>query len=323
VAIIEVPFVKGHGTQNDFVLVPDADGQLTLGPVAVAALCDRRSGLGADGVIRVVRSAALPDGAAALAEDPAAEWFMDYANADGSVAEMCGNGIRVLAAHLLAAGLVDPALADSADGVAIGTRSGVKRVRRALGPHGEPWLATDMGPWRLSSPQEAVANGTDARVAVRGLDGVVRPALSLDLGNPHTVVALADAGELAGIDLTQPPAVDPLPPHGTNVEFVVPLDPAEGPREGTGLLGAEHVGRIAMRVHERGSGETRSCGTGACAAALAVRTWGGAGAPDAWLVDLPGGTLAVRALPGERVELAGPAVLVATGRAHLEVPAAS
>ncbi|SDQ34122.1 diaminopimelate epimerase [Quadrisphaera sp. DSM 44207] len=301
-----LPFAKGHGTENDFVLVPDHDGALALGPAAVQRICSRRSGLGADGVIRVVRSRALPDGAAALVEDPAAEWFMDYRNADGSTSQMCGNGVRVLVASLLHEGLVDPAALDAPPGLAVGTRAGVKRVRRAVGPDGQPWLATDMGPWRLLAPGAAAARGADAAVAVPGLDGVPRPGLSLDLGNPHTVVALAGLDELAAADLAAPPAVDPLPPHGSNVELVVPLDADEGPH-------GEPTGRLAMRVHERGVGETRSCGTGACAAALAARAWGGPGAPDRWLVQVPGGLLAVRALPHGRVELAGPAVLVAAG----------
>src|SRR5690606_4355068 len=89
---------KGHGTRNDFVLLDDPDGALDLGPALVRALADRRSGVGGDGVIRLVRSAHAPDAGPALAEDPRATWFMDYRNADGSVAEMCGNGVRVVAA---------------------------------------------------------------------------------------------------------------------------------------------------------------------------------------------------------------------------------
>jgi diaminopimelate epimerase len=127
------------------------------------------------------------------------------------------------------------------------------------------------------------------------------------MGNPHTVVALAEPGELAGLGLHTAPLVDPMPPHGTNVEFVVPSDP----------LVASGVGSITMRVHERGVGETQSCGTGACAAAVAIRHWAGAGAPDRWAVAVPGGTVGVAFVPGtdgrEHVELSGPAVIVARG----------
>ena len=297
-------FVKGHGTQNDFLLVDDPDGALDLAPERVAALCDRRAGIGADGLIRVVRSRSCPDGATALAQDPAAEWFMDYRNADGSVAEMCGNGVRVLVAHLLAEGLVGVDQLSPQAPLAVGSRGGVKRVHRR--PDG--WFAVDMGPWAVTGGRTAVADGYDALVHVPGLD-VSRPGLSMDLGNPHTVVVLSDLDELASVDLLRAPLVDPAPVGGTNVELVVVLDPqedAEGP-----------VGRLAMRVHERGVGETRSCGTGACAAAMAARVWAGAGAPNRWRLDVPGGRVDVRVLPDDGVELAGPAVLVASGTTSL------
>jgi len=292
---------KGHGTENDFVLVTDEHGRLDLDAASVAALCDRRAGVGGDGLIRAVRSEALPEGAAALAEDPSATWFMDYRNADGSAAEMCGNGVRVLVAHLLREGLVAPEELVDGRTLAVGTRSGVKRVAAATDDEGRPgWFAVDMGPWSVPGGDAAVADGFDATVAVRGLDGVARPGLSFDLGNPHVVVALTSRDELEGADLLLAPEVAPAPSGGTNVELVVPLDaPAPG------------VGALLMRVSERGVGETRSCGTGACAAALAVRLWAGADSPDVWRVAVPGGALRVTALPGGRVELAGPAVVVA------------
>ncbi|MFP5334818.1 MAG: diaminopimelate epimerase [Actinomycetes bacterium] len=289
-------FTKGHGTENDFVLVADPDGARHLDAATVARICDRYAGIGADGLIRVVRTAALGEPAPAGTET--AEWFMDYRNADGSVAEMCGNGVRVFTAYLLREGLVpSDALAG---GLAVGSRGGVKRVTAAA----DGWIAVDMGQWRLTGGDRARSAGHDATVHVRGLD-VARPALSLDLGNPHTVVALAHRDELAAADLTRAPAVEPVPVHGTNVELVVPLDSEDAP-DGP-------VGRLRMRVHERGVGETRSCGTGACAAALAARAWAGDGAPSRWLVDVPGGTVGVRVLDGGRVELSGPAVLVADG----------
>jgi diaminopimelate epimerase len=284
-------FSKGHGTENDFVLVPDPDGQLDLGPDRVRRLADRRAGIGADGVIRVVRSAAAPEVADQAAE---AEWFMDYRNADGSLAEMCGNGVRVFVRYLVREGLVDGTTA-----FRVATRNGPKDVRL----DGDA-VAVDLGAWRLAGGEAALAAGGDAHVRAPGLPGSMA-ALSLDLGNPHTVVLLPGERELAAADLTRPPAVSPEPPEGTNVELVVPLSP----------------GHLVMRVHERGVGETRSCGTGAAAAALAARAWslaagGQAGSeevPDVWRVDVPGGTVRVTALSGDRVELAGPAVLVADG----------
>jgi diaminopimelate epimerase len=303
----ELRFTKGHGTENDFVLVADPDGQLDLSPATVAALCDRRAGIGGDGLIRVVRSKALAEGEDSLAEDENAEWFMDYRNADGSLAEMCGNGVRVFAAYLQDRGLIDSALLDSPAGLVVGTRAGVRRVRHTVGPAGEPgWFAVDMGRWRLPGGPAAVSNGFDAEVRIAGLGGVARPGLSVDLGNPHTVVALPEALELDAADLLSAPVVHPVPRDGTNVELIV-MEPPTGPE-----------GRLRMRVHERGVGETRSCGTGACAAALAAMTWGGPDAPATWLVDVPGGQVRVRALPEQGVELAGPARLVADGVVHLD-----
>ncbi|WP_456825260.1 diaminopimelate epimerase [Cellulomonas sp. P5_E12] len=299
---------KGHGTQNDFVLLDDRDARVDLSATLVRELADRRAGVGGDGVIRVVAGELVPEGVAALAEEPAARWFMDYRNSDGSVAEMCGNGVRVFAAYLERLGLWD-----SADGeLALGTRAGVRRVRKVPVPEGigdDVWYAVDMGRWDLPGGLEAARAGADAEVEVVGLE-VARAGLSVDVGNPHVVLALMDEDELTAADLTHAPLVTPVPPNGTNVELVVPLGEQHAP---DGTL----VGRVRMRVHERGVGETRSCGTGACAAALAVRTWAGVGAPDVWLVDVPGGTVRVSVLPEGHVELAGPAVLVASADVDL------
>jgi diaminopimelate epimerase len=293
-----LPFAKGHGTGNDFVLVADPAGERHLAEAEAAALCDRHQGIGADGLIRAIRSSELAEGAAVLAEEPAAEWFMDYRNADGSLSEMCGNGVRVFVAFL-----IDQALVELAPGevLPIGTRAGVKRVeRRADG------FAVDMGPWEFIDPRRAAVDASDATVTAGGLD-VARPGLSVSMGNPHTVVALAEPGELAALNLHAAPLVEPVPPHGTNVEFVVPSEP----------LVADGIGRITMRVHERGVGETQSCGTGACAAATAIRYWAGDAAPDRWDVAVPGGRVGVAFVPGtdgrEHVELSGPAVIVAHG----------
>jgi diaminopimelate epimerase len=153
--------VKGHGTKNDFVLLDGRDGA-DLTPELVRALADRRGGIGGDGVIRLVASSELPEAAACLAEDPAAVWFMDYRNADGSLAQMCGNGVRVFAAWLERLGLWDPAGGD----LVVGTRAGAKRVRREVGPDDEPWYAVDMGRWFLPGGDAAVEAGGDVEVAV-------------------------------------------------------------------------------------------------------------------------------------------------------------
>lgn len=299
----ELAVVKGHGTQNDFVLVADVDDVLDLDAPLVRALTDRRAGVGGDGVIRVVPTRAVPEGERLLAEDPTATWFMDYRNADGSIAQMCGNGVRVFARFLTELGLAD--LGDGRE-LALGTRAGVRRVRRE--PSG--WYAVDMGRWSFPGGEQAVQRGFDAQVETRGLPGS-RAALSVDVGNPHTVVALPTLAELDAADLTTAPSVTPAPPDGSNVELVVPLGESVAP-DGTS------VGRARMRVHERGVGETRSCGTGACAVALALRAWGGSAAPEAWLIDVPGGAVGVRALPDHRVELSGPAELVARGTVDLD-----
>jgi len=291
-------FAKGHGTGNDFVLVADPDGEREISPKQVALLCDRHRGIGGDGLIRAVRSRQLPEGAALLAEHPAAEWFMDYRNGDGSLSEMCGNGVRVFVHFLIDQGLA--ALAEG-EALTIGTRGGVKVVARTADGY-----RVDMGPWEFIFPEQAQERGMDSLVEAAGLD-VARPALSVSMGNPHTVVALADRAELDGTRLTEAPSVTPVPPHGTNVEFAVPAEP----------LVTDDVGNITMRVHERGVGETLSCGTGACAVAAATRFWAGADAPDTWAVAVPGGTVGVRFFPGpdgrEHVELSGPAVIVADG----------
>lgn len=285
----ELHFTKGHGTGNDFIVFSDPDGAINLTPDQIRALCDRHFGIGADGIIRAVRSRNIPEGGAALDEDDAAEWFMDYQNSDGTPSEMCGNGIRVYAKFLLDNGL---AQLERGEMLPIGTRGGVRDVQsNAAG------FQVDMGRWSLE--------GGEPLVRTRNLK-VARPGLGINVGNPHVVVALSSEDELESADLSWIPILDPASELGANVEFVVPHDP----------LVKDGVGGIRMRVHERGSGETLSCGTGAVAAALATRHWAGESAPNQWRVDVPGGTLGVRMWPaedGEHVSLSGPAELVFDG----------
>ena len=289
----KVQFTKGQGTGNDFVLVLDESGTLDLSAEQVAKICNRNFGIGADGLIRVVPSALIPEGKASLEEEASATWFMDYRNADGSVAEMCGNGVRVFARFLTEKGLVD--LPDG-QVLHIGTRAGVRDIQR-----NKAGFAVDMGRWRPEA-QEFL-------VKARGLD-VARPGQGINVGNPHVVVALASTEELTSLDLVREPIVEPKPDNGTNVEFVVPADP----------LVVNGVGRITMRVYERGVGETLSCGTGIVAAALATRLWAGTDAPNQWSVEVPGGTLGVRMFAteeGEHIGLSGPAELSFEGEIEI------
>ena len=271
-------FTKGHGTGNDFVIVPDPDGVLDLTPERVAALCDRRFGIGGDGVLRVVRTAKDPDGAGFAAE---AEWFMDYRNSDGSIAEMCGNGVRVFARYLVSGGLATP----GPSGLPVATRAGVV-VALIEGDEIRVHMTTP----RVYAESTATAGP------------LTFPAVAVDCGNPHLVCALRDGVELPALDLTAPPVADPaLFPAAVNVEFVAPAAPVEGADL-----------HVVMRVHERGSGETLSCGSGALAVgAVALRDAGLATGVVA--VDLPGGRLTVTHDEVGRWWLAGPAVLVANG----------
>ena len=275
-------FTKGHGTGNDFVLLPDPDGELELTPALVAALCDRRRGIGGDGVIRVVRSAKHPEAAGWAGE---AEWFMDYHNSDGSIAEMCGNGLRVFVRYLLSNGLATPGPA----GLAVATRAGV--------------LVTVVGDGTIS------ARMTTPRVyagSTATLGALTVPGVAVDVGNPHLVCGLHDGAELSALDLTRAPLHDPAVfPAGVNVEFVEPAEPVDGRDR-----------HVRMRVHERGSGETESCGTGALAVgAVALRDAGLTTGSVA--VDVRGGRLVVTHDDTGGWWLEGPAVLVADGEVDL------
>jgi diaminopimelate epimerase len=268
-----VRVVKGHGTENDFVVVPDLDGALELTPDLVRALCDRHAGIGADGVLRVVRSENEPE-AKRMALD--APFFMDYRNADGSVAEMCGNGVRVFLRYLQHAGLVDSS-------AAVATRGGIKRVLA----NGSGDVTVHMGrPLVLADRPVVTAAPLGARPA----------AAVIEMPNPHVVVWVDSPDELAAVELHRPPVVEPPLPHGQNVEFVY----RAGER------------RVVLRVHERGVGETRSCGTGICAVAVAAALDAGVGSDGvAWQVDVPGGTCSVVWQPDGEILMTGPAVLVA------------
>lgn len=276
-------FAKGHGTENDFVLLPDRDAALSLTPAAVAALCDRRRGLGADGVLRVTTAQAafaagvierLPEG---VAGD---DWYMDYRNADGSTAQMCGNGVRVFAHYLRAAALEDR------DEFVVGSLAGPRPVVMHHWDAGRADITVEMGKADRLGPGEAVIGG-------RRFAG-----LGVDVGNPHLACVAADmtADELASLDVAAPVVFDRTQfPGGVNVE----------------VLTAPAHGTVSMRVHERGVGETRSCGTGTVAAAVAALAHGGA-ATGAMRVRVAGGDVMVT-ITDAGSQLRGPSVLVARG----------
>lgn len=269
-------FAKGHGTRNDFVLVTDADGRRPLSDDDVRFLCDRRAGIGGDGVLRAVKARHIEG----WGGDPDV-WFMDYRNADGSLAEMCGNGVRVFARYLAEEGL-----APAEGTIALGTRAGLRSAE-----------LLDDGRVRVWMGRPEV---TDAAARVR-LAGAEWPATGVDVGNPHAVVVLGVGDELASLDLAKAPGWEPAErfPGGVNVEFV----------ERCG------VGDVRMRVHERGVGETDSCGTGTVAAASAVARAEGR-ADGVWVVHVPGGEVEVE-LRGGEAWLTGQAVIVARGSVRM------
>lgn len=263
-------FAKGHATLNDFVILTDRDNMTPLSADEVRWLCDRRAGIGADGLLRAVKSEFVTDWSG---DDGL--WFMDYRNADGSIAEMCGNGLRLFVRHLLDQGLIDQSP------VSIATRAGLRSAQTL--PDGQI---------RLGMGQAVVAS----QLTWIALDAQRQPAITVDVGNPHAVVFLADQAELVDLDLSRSPQYDPaVYPAGVNVEFVV----ARGDDE------------LQLRVYERGVGETMSCGTGVVGAAAAHLHRQGR---DSGVVNVtvPGGRLQVE-VTLEQAYLSGPAMVVAHG----------
>jgi diaminopimelate epimerase len=282
-----VIFAKGHGTQNDFVVLGDLDAALTLTPAVVSALCDRRRGLGADGVLRVTTAGAalaagvfdrVPEGVSAD------DWYMDYRNADGSIAQMCGNGVRVFAHYLRATGL------ESRDEFVVGSLAGPRPVVLHRIDATNADVSVDMGKANL------LGSGREAFAVTVG--GRTFSGLAVDVGNPH--LACVDPAltveALAALDVAAPVSFDHAQfPDGVNVEVLTaPVD-----------------GTVSMRVHERGVGETRSCGTGTVAAAVAALSHVGV-TSGRLTVRVPGGDVVVTVTDATSY-LRGPSVLVARG----------
>lgn len=294
--MVEIDIVKGHGTGNDFVVVPDPGADLELTTERIQALADRHRGVGADGVIRIATAGVLVDAGVldALPEGvDADDWFMDYYNADGSIAEMCGNGVRVFSHALRALGFTD------ATEIPVGTRAGRRDVVVHSADTTDAEVSVGMGVPRTF--------GT----SVARQDDVTFEGLAVDMGNPHLacVVPDLDPAGLAALNVGLVPTWDDrVFPDGVNLELVTALDD----------------GTVHMRVHERGVGETLSCGTGTVAAAVAAVAAernrgqdGGAGAAAAdrtVRVVIPGGEVEVTLSAEGPAELRGPSRLVFSTR---------
>jgi len=249
----------GHGTENDFVIIYDLEDALTLTETQIVAICNRSQGIGADGLIRIVKN----DG----------KWFMDYRNADGSIAEMCGNGIRVMAKYLVTRSIQPEGI------FAIDTRAGIKHLRVPL----DGDISVNMG--HVTDEMEEIEASNN---------GHTWSGYNINVGNPHAVVFVDSLDEVG--TLADAPSVSPASsyPEGVNVEFVEILPNFEA----------------KMRVHERGSGETRSCGTGTCAVALAATLKTNGKLPSRWTIYPPGGRLIVDIDGHSNATLTGPAVIL-------------
>jgi diaminopimelate epimerase len=281
-------FTKYHGTGNDFVMIEDLDDRLRLPPELIARICDRHRGVGADGVIRIVRGAG-PD-----APGEVADFFMDYSNADGNVAEMCGNGIRCLAVHVFDRGLTDRSEID------VWTRAGLKRLLIEEEDGVAARVTVDMGiPSLERKAIPMTGEPTDTFVEQPlAVDGLRLQATAVSMGNPHCVLFVEPVVDLQSMDVARLGRIvehRPEFPLGANVEFAKVVD-----------------GRVLVRVWERGSGLTMACGTGACASLVASALAGRTGREAE--VEFPGGVLEVAWRRDDHVVLTGPAVKVFEGR---------
>jgi len=220
-----------------------------------------------------------------------ADWFMDYRNADGSLAEMCGNGTRAITLFAQRQGIADQ---PGGKPFHLGTRAGVK-ILTSLGDVpglGKDVFQVEMGAWKRGD-----VDGYE--VTIPGTSGSARGTF-VDMGNPHVVAVLEDAfaslPNVEDLDLVTKPVVAPEIPSDQNVEFVRIDEQSEG----------DDAGEATMRVNERGCGETLSCGTGLCATAITLRAKTGI---DHWTITVRGGTLRVD-VTDEDVKLTGSATIV-------------
>jgi diaminopimelate epimerase len=274
----ELRIWKYQGTGNDFVLIEDVDDRVSVDEELARRLCDRRFGVGADGVIRV-------------APAEGADFFMDHRNADGSLAQMCGNGIRCLGKLVFDRGLTDRRELD------VGTRSGVKHLSLHVDAGAVDRVTVGMGRARFelgTLPMEGDPTSTFVGEPFE-VDGRSYKATAVSMGNPHLVLFVEEDPDDVEVS-TIGPMVERSPrfPERTNVEFVAV--------QGDG---------VKVRVWERGVGETMACGTGACAAVVAANEAGLV--PSRAPARFPGGVLEIERRPDDEVLLTGPAVRVLEG----------
>lgn len=286
---------KTQATGNDFIVYVDEDGSFNPTAKETAQLCNRHFGIGADGLIRLTHPEYVTYLTGKQREAFAAAgvtWFMDYRNADGSLAQMCGNGTRAITRFAIARGIVTIAQGDSFQ---LGTRAGIKKIEPlgAVQDLGEHVLRVDMGAWKAGTENEYTVTVADAKGS--------GPGTYVDMGNPHVVTVVEDAYStlpvITDLDLERAPLVTPVIDEGQNVEFAR-IDEIDA---------QEDEGEATMRVYERGCGETMSCGTGVCATAIVLRMKTGV---DHWIIHVPGGTLRAD-VTDSRVLLTGDAQLVA------------
>lgn len=255
-----VEYYKGHGTKNDFVIIEDLEDELEITANQVKEMCDRKTGIGADGILRVVRTNG--------------QYFMDYRNADGSIAEMCGNGARVFGLYLKERNLVFD------QNFTISTRAG--EVKIFISNPNE--ISVTMNGVKIRSNSVEISNNSKTY-----------PATGVDAPNPHAVVFVEDLSEIGALDIAPTSIPSEEFKEGVNVEFVKKLSDTH----------------VQMRVFERGSGETLSCGTGACAVAAVLRELV-KHQKNQFQIDVRGGTLYINFID-DKIVMTGPAVLESSG----------
>lgn len=255
----EIVFEKGHGTGNDFLVIPDLDGEIVLSEQEVKKMCDRHFGLGADGILRIVLQA---DGL----------YLMDYRNSDGSLALMCGNGARVFAAYLYKEKLIEK------ENFEFRTRAGVVSAK-----------INSANSVTVSMPKAEILN-KDLLIEHHGF---AYSGKAVTAPNPHAVVLVDDLNQVKDLSVAPTLTTTGVFDDGVNVEFVQKIS----------------ENKVKIKVHERGSGETLSCGTGACAVAALINDITGENRIE---VEVAGGSLIIE-FKGEEILMTGPVEFVANG----------